>query len=413
MLSQNFNYSVTAYEAGDSTSWSNDSANLTITITGVNDAPVANNDSGSVNENAATNGGSVVANDTDIDRLDTKSFVAWADGSGTRTLDNAAGATATLNADGTWVLDAQSADALSAGEALSQSFIYTMSDNHGATSTATLTVTVHGANDAPVAGSDDAGRVAEDGVLLGSVSANDSDVDSLDTHSFALVDGSFNGAGQLTLNADGTFSYDPQGAYNHLNNGESVALSFQYTMTDNHGATSTATVTFNVDGVGVITPPPPPPPPAGDYFPSWGQDISHVVLVFAPTAGDVAHVKTPADGYYTVKLDNWGNNLPRDLDSIIETVLSDLKAQDGELLGTGGNLLMLPEDTDLLGVIIKGGLQTTSFYAYGEYDSNGSAADPLPAGIALGLPGGHANESPQNQIDFVVDIGVVGVYTSL
>ena len=53
---------------------------------------------------------------------------------------------------------------------------YTVTDEHGATDTATLTITLTGTNDAPVAVADtNAGN--EDSTITGSVATNDSDVD--------------------------------------------------------------------------------------------------------------------------------------------------------------------------------------------------------------------------------------------
>lgn len=52
----------------------------------------------------------------------------------------------------------------------------------------------------------------------------------------------------LTLNADGTFSYDPNGQFEALNAGESDTDSFTYTIGDGNGGTDTATVTVTIDG---------------------------------------------------------------------------------------------------------------------------------------------------------------------
>lgn len=362
----------------------------------------AADDSALVLENA-TASGNVLANDSNTGTA----TVTWSDASVATaialTADGLQLGTLTLGADGSWAVDGNGTDVdqLSAGEEITITRVFDYSvrayESGDATTwsddSASFTVTIRGVNDGPVAADDDAGRVTEDAVLNGDVSANDSDVDRLDTHSYSLVEGSFNGNGSLTLNADGSFSYDAEGAYNHLKDGESVQLSFQYTITDNHGATDVATVTFLVDGKGVVTP---PPPQAGEYFPDWAQDISHITLVFEKTAGDTDHGRTPADGYYTLKVDNWTDGLARDVDDVIERILANLDALPA---------VQIDSDTDLLGVIIKGGLQITSYYAYGEYDSNGEAADVLPVGIALSLNGTKDNEGGANQIDYSIDYG--------
>src|SRR5213592_1482468 len=113
----------------------------------INDAPVANPDAVSVNEDATTANlvPALLANDTDPDAGDTLS-VASVDTSGTLGTVAFDAATQTL----TYSADAAAQDTLAAGQTASDSFAYTVSDSSGATSTATVTVTVTGVNDAPV-----------------------------------------------------------------------------------------------------------------------------------------------------------------------------------------------------------------------------------------------------------------------
>src|SRR5207344_1202375 len=79
---------------------------------------------------------------------------------------------------------------------------YTVTDEHGATSSSTLTITLTGTNDAPVAVADTNAGL-EDSTITGSVATNDSDVDDGASLSYGLnapVAG-------LTLNADGSYSF--------------------------------------------------------------------------------------------------------------------------------------------------------------------------------------------------------------
>ena len=102
--------------------------------------------------------GNVLTNDTDPDAGDTKTVTAVNFGATAGTLGTAlAGAhgSLVLNASGAFTYTVNETDA--AVQALRQStntltdvFSYTMRDTAGATSTTTLTVTIHGANDAPV-----------------------------------------------------------------------------------------------------------------------------------------------------------------------------------------------------------------------------------------------------------------------
>ena len=53
----------------------------------------------------------------------------------------------------------------------------------------------------------------------------------------------------LTLNADGTFDYDPNGAFDDLAEGETATDGFAYTVSDGNGGVDTASVTITIDGV--------------------------------------------------------------------------------------------------------------------------------------------------------------------
>ena len=127
---------------GDAT----DTATLIITVTGVNDAPVAVNDTDSVNEDATvtrTTGSSLLmADDSDADDDDsfTVTQIAVTGGS------NSAVSSGTTNSDGTsvtgtygtlvvgangtytYVADQDAADDLDAGDTATDSFTYTISD---------------------------------------------------------------------------------------------------------------------------------------------------------------------------------------------------------------------------------------------------------------------------------------------
>ncbi|MFY0622710.1 MAG: tandem-95 repeat protein [Pelagimonas sp.] len=53
---------------------------------------------------------------------------------------------------------------------------------------------------------------------------------------------------EVTLNIDGTYSYDPGNHFAHIGAGETTTDSFTYTVTDTHGATSQATTTITLTG---------------------------------------------------------------------------------------------------------------------------------------------------------------------
>src|SRR3954452_19309999 len=119
------------------------SATLTITITGENDAPTANNDAGATTE-LGTTSGNVLANDTDPDTSETATLVVNAPGVYAGTYG-----TLTINANGSYSYTAN-ANQLTAGQVVTDSFSYQAKDAQGATSnSATLTITITGQNDAP------------------------------------------------------------------------------------------------------------------------------------------------------------------------------------------------------------------------------------------------------------------------
>lgn len=155
-----------------------------------------------------------------------------------------------IGADGDYVYQVDetlpTVQALRAGQQVTDTFTYTVSNGSG-TDTASLTITVTGTNDRPVAVADTASAVENGAPVTGSVATNDTDVDRGDTRTFSLnapVAG-------LTLNTDGTFSFDPNASTlgNSLREGQVGTVVANYTVTDAVGATSTSTLTISVTGV--------------------------------------------------------------------------------------------------------------------------------------------------------------------
>src|SRR5207245_2081615 len=121
------------------------------------------------------------------------------------------------------------------------SFTYKANDGAAGSGVATVTSSVTGGNDGPVA-VDDSYSVNEDTTLTVNapgVLGNDSDVDG-DALSAVLVSGPAHGA--LTLNANGSFSYLPAPDYNGPD-------SFTYKANDGQLDSGIATVTITVNAV--------------------------------------------------------------------------------------------------------------------------------------------------------------------
>ena len=227
------------------------SGTVTVNVAPVNDAPVAVADTGNAVEAGVAAGsnatGNVLANDTDVDIGDTKTVTTPTAPGGLAGLHG----TLTLSADGSYIYAVNNADAAVnalrlATDTLTDTFNYTMRDAAGLTSSSTLTITIHGANDAPVALADTAAATEDAAVVTGTVATNDSDPDTGATRTYALnapVAG-------LTLNANGSYAFDPSNlAYQHLAQGETVNVVANYTLTDDQGATATSTLTITLTGV--------------------------------------------------------------------------------------------------------------------------------------------------------------------
>ncbi len=95
---------------------------------------------------------------------------------------------------------------------------------------------------------DDDVSTDEDSAVTFNVLDNDADPQGLIVES-ATVALNNPGAGTLTDNGSGSFSYDPSGAFDSLSVGETADVSFDYQVENAGGETSTATVTITIDGV--------------------------------------------------------------------------------------------------------------------------------------------------------------------
>jgi VCBS repeat-containing protein len=244
-------------------------ATVKVKLTGVNDAPSGVNDSRSVTETAdaitdPATSGNVLSNDTDADDPVANFTVTE--------VNNLAGNVGTtivgtygsvvINADGsfTYILDDADADtqALSKGQIVTESFTYTLSDNHsdGAgnnnpkTGTATLTITITGSRDSPVA-QDNTADVTEDN------STNDSGnvITDDDGSGFDVSDGprknitTINGVTDPSIDVNGTYGtldWSTDGSYQYnLNNGTNGVASAVQSLAAGQTATDTFTYTLN------------------------------------------------------------------------------------------------------------------------------------------------------------------------
>jgi Concanavalin A-like lectin/glucanases superfamily/Bacterial Ig domain/RTX calcium-binding nonapeptide repeat (4 copies)/Bacterial cadherin-like domain len=238
------------------------SAMLVLTVNGLNDAPVANGDVAVTDENTGIDI-DVLANDTDVD-LDDSPLNFSLDSLDSITVSGLSidptlpAGVVTISGNQVLFTPGTTFDELDSFDVATVTINYTMSDDEGASSSATLVLTVNGLNDAPLANGDVAVTDENTGIGI-DVLANDTDVDgddsplnfSLDSLDSITVSGlSIDPtlpAGVVTISGNQVL-FTPGTTFDELAVGESAIVTAVYTMSDDEGAASSATVVITVNG---------------------------------------------------------------------------------------------------------------------------------------------------------------------
>ncbi|WP_158236151.1 S-layer family protein [Limnohabitans sp. JirII-31] len=231
-----FNYTVSDGNGGYAT------AVATVTVAAVNDAPVTMGETSSTDEDTAIvfTQADLLANDSDVDTATDGQVLSITAVSG------ATNGTVSMLASG----DIQFIP--NANYHGTASFTYTVSDGNGATTDASVSITVNAVNDTPVVLGETV-STSEDTTLNIAVStllSNDSDVDTatdgqvLTLSSVSTISGKTHGTVALVNNADGTqtVQYTPDANYHGT-------ASFNYTVSDGNGGYATAVATVTVAAV--------------------------------------------------------------------------------------------------------------------------------------------------------------------
>jgi VCBS repeat-containing protein len=205
-----FNYTISDGHGGTNT------ANVGLTVSAVNHAPVAAEDSATTTENTSVTI-AVLSNDTDPDG-DSLSISSL--------LDVTHGTAAIAGGN---IVFTPTADYTGAA-----SFNYTISDGHGGTSTATVGLTVNAVNHAPVAAEDSATTTKNTSVTI-AVLSNDTDPDG-ETLSISSVLDVTHGTVDIS---GGNVVFTPTKDYTGV-------ASFSYAISDGHGGTASASVSITI-----------------------------------------------------------------------------------------------------------------------------------------------------------------------
>ncbi|MBP8996187.1 MAG: VCBS domain-containing protein, partial [Synergistales bacterium] len=261
------------------------STSQTFTWTVTNPGPTAINDFGDVTEDTAiTTTGNVLGNDTDPDgdplRVDSVDGQVISEG-GSVSIDGAYG-TVTIDSDGSYTYDLNNTDpaiqALAHNDPyLTDTFTYTITDDEGGSSSATLTIRIHGTNDAPVISvgdgdSDSASFIETDEGLAtsGTDTLSLKDIDTTNTVETSVVsvvksgESTYHGPlpdnliDMLTVSG-GLGSGETEGkitwtfdsgteAFDFLPAGQKLILTYTIEAKDSYGDTDTHDVTITITG---------------------------------------------------------------------------------------------------------------------------------------------------------------------
>lgn len=408
-------------------------ATVTLNVASVNDNPVA------IDDHYTTGGLPVTANVFDDTGL---GFDSDVDGdamfvqAGTyTTLHNG---TVTIGENGTFTYTPAS------GFSGMDSFDYTLFDGKGGTDIGTVTIDVEFSNANPVAHNDSySGR--EDNAIEGNVLANDTDADG---DSLSVVAGLYTTAsgGAFRVEADGSFFY--RGALN-FNGTDSVS----YTVTDNHGGSATAQVTFSLEAVNDA------PVAADDVFSGlFGKQISGNLLadngggtdsdvdgdtltVQAQTittaqggvvsiAANGSFIYTPASGFYGddgfdyTLLDGRGKS---DTGTVSLTVAipgstvvgtgdsETIKASnnDEQIFGMGGNDILYGDD-GFVPLPVAADKQFADTQIIPDFVNRTNIADLKPSGVAaMGIAAGNLSIDREAEATITFRKGGAGMNSSL
>jgi len=383
-----------------------DSETITVTITGVNDAPVAKADfTGSATEGAGTKTitFNAVTSATDVDAGTSLTL------SGTLTNETSDYGAFAVTSNGKKVEykfdDDGEADKLAAGATAKETVTYTINDDEGGSDSETITVTITGVNDAPVAKADFTGSATEDAgaktITFNAVtSATDVDAGTSLTLSSALSNETSNyGAFAVTSNGKKVeYKFADDGEADKLEAGETAKETVTYTINDGNGGSDSETITVTITGV--------------NDAPTVETKANDIALQDTDTQDDAVFL-VPADGggYETTASGSIGLTFD-DVDDVNSSLaLTASGLQTGWSFTSNGSITGTAALTDPL----KAETHTVTVTATDDGDADNSnplsASDELDIYIGLKIP--NADNITVANIESITGSNVADDYVNL
>ncbi len=224
-------------------------ANVNITVTPVNDAPVVVNETPTTAENTPLSG-ALLSNDTDVEN-NTLTITQITIGGVTYP----AGSVVELTGVGSIIVNADGTYTFSPNRGYFGTppvITYAVSDGNGGTTNGTLAITVTPVNDPPVV-ANEAVNILEDAVATGNLLSNDTDPEnnslSITQFTIAGISGTFTSTatipnvGTIAISANGAYTFTPVANYN------GIVPMIEYTVSDGLGGTTNGNLTIVVAAV--------------------------------------------------------------------------------------------------------------------------------------------------------------------
>jgi VCBS repeat-containing protein len=349
------------FKATDARGADSNTATVSITVTPVNDPPVALDDSATTTEGTPVTV-DVLANDSDPD----------GDPLTVTNVTDSSHGSAVINPDQTVTYTPE------LGFIGTDAFSYTISDGRGGTDTADVAVTINPVNHAPAAVNDTA-TTNEDTAVTIAVLANDTDPDPGDTLTVASVTQPANGS---VTNNGADVTYTPKANFNGTD-------PFTYTVSDGNGGTATATVTVTVNPVND------PPVAVAD---AYGVDQDKTLTVAAPgvlandTDGDSAVltailVSNPSNGTVTLNANGSFTYTPKAGFSGTDTFT--YKANDGAADSNTATVTITVNATAAPTAVLSIAMSKTTYSTYWKATASVTVKDAAGKAIAYAAVYGH------------------------